>query len=114
MGQQTIDLLIAPRTLIPCWFSRHQWQEHVRITENSALPPGIELQKTSMGNFNIQVSSREREALELLCLTPRLYSFFVRSFLEKNPNKIILSLLFLRAPTARSAEVYDIKKVWAP
>jgi hypothetical protein len=28
-----------------------------------------------MGNFNIQISSRERATLELLCLTPRLYSF---------------------------------------
>jgi len=75
MGQQAIDLLMAPRTLIPQWFTRHQWEEDVKITENSALPPKIEIDKISMGSFNIQVSSRERAALELLCLTPRLYSF---------------------------------------
>lgn len=75
MGHQTIDLLIAPRTLIPRWFSRYQWQERVRMVENSALPKKIEIEEFSMGNFNIQVSSRERAALELLCLTPRLYNF---------------------------------------
>lgn len=75
MGHQTVDLLIAPRTLIPRWFSQHQWPERVRVVENSALPTKIEIQEASMGNFNIQVSSRERAALELLCLTPRLYSF---------------------------------------
>lgn len=75
MGYQTIDLLITPRTLIPRWFTHHQWKERVRVTENSALPSGLEIYETSMGNFNIQISSRERAALELLCLTPRWYSF---------------------------------------
>jgi len=75
MRRQTIDLLVSPRTLTPRWFALHQWEEHVRITENSALPSKIEIDETSMGSFNIQVASRERAALELLCLTPRLYSF---------------------------------------
>ncbi len=75
MGHETIDLLMAPRTLIPRWFVRHNWEERLRITENSALPSKIEIDQISMGNFNIGVSSRERAALELLCLTPRLYSF---------------------------------------
>lgn len=92
MGQQTIDLITAPRTLIPRWFSRHQWQERVRIIENSALPKKMEIQETSMGNFNIQVSSRERAALEMLYLTPRLYSF-------EEARIIMESLGTLRAST---------------
>lgn len=75
MGRETIDLLAAPRTVIPRWFEHHQWEEQVRVTENSALPPKIEIEETSRVNFNIRISSRERAALELLCLTPRLYSF---------------------------------------
>ena len=76
MGHQTIDLLTLQRTLIPRWFARHQWKEqNVRVIENSSLPVKIEIHEISMGNFNIRVSSRERAALELLCLTPRLYSF---------------------------------------
>jgi hypothetical protein len=75
MGQQNIDLLVTPSTRIPRWFTRHLWRERIRITENNALPSKIEIQDVSMGNFNIQVSSRERAVLELLCLTPRLYSF---------------------------------------
>lgn len=83
MGYQTIDLLVAPRTLIPQWFSGHQWTEHVRITENSVLPSKIEIDEIAVGSFNIRVSSRERAALELLCLTPRFYIFEeTRIFME--------------------------------
>jgi hypothetical protein len=75
MGRQNIDLLLSPDTRIPKWFLHHQWPEQVRATENSTLPEKIEIHDISMGNFSIQVSSRERAALELLSLTPRLYSF---------------------------------------
>ncbi len=66
MGHQTIDLLVAPRTLIPQWFAHHRWMERVRITENSALPSKVEIHEIAMGNLNVQVSSRERAVLELL------------------------------------------------
>lgn len=75
MEHQNIDLLVMPRTLVPRWYSRHQWRECVRIVESSALPKKIEIQESSAGHFNIRVSSRERAALELLSLTPRLYGF---------------------------------------
>lgn len=75
IGQQTIDLLATPQSLRPRWFNRHHWQERVRIIENNALPPKIGLEEISMGNFTIKISSRERATLELLCLSPRLYSF---------------------------------------
>ncbi len=74
IGQQTIDLLTAPQSLIPRWFNQHHWQERVRIIENNALPPKIGIE-VSMDHYMIKVSSRERATLELLCLTPRLYSF---------------------------------------
>lgn len=90
MGYHTIDLLTAPRIIVPRWFSRHPWKELVRVVENSALPKKVEIQEASMGNFNIRVSSSERAALELLNLTPRLYSF------EETRN-ILESLGTLRA-----------------
>lgn len=75
MGHQTIDLLRAPRTLLPLWFVNHSWREHIRISENNVLPPKLEIDEIPMGSFNIKVSSRERAVIELLYLTPRFYNF---------------------------------------
>lgn len=75
MGQQTIDILKMPRILIPRWFSHHKWEERIRVPECNFLSSQIGIQEHSMGNFNIQTSSRERAALELLYLAPRLYDF---------------------------------------
>lgn len=93
VGHQTIDLLMAPKTKIPRWFSRHPWQERIRITENNALPKRLELQETSVGNFNIKVSSRERAALELLCLTPRFYNFEETRILMESLGTLRASIL---------------------
>lgn len=75
IGRATVDLLVSPRTVIPKWFTDYQWEERLRIAETNALSSGIELADTSVGNFTIRISSRERAALELLILTPRIYSF---------------------------------------
>jgi len=75
MGQQTIDILKVPKTRIPRWFFLHKWEERIRVPECNFLPPQVEVQEHSMGNLSIQISSRERAALELLYLAPRLYDF---------------------------------------
>lgn len=75
LKRPTIDLLKTPQSVVPKWFVLHPWQERVRITGCSFLPPKLEIEEISMGSFNIRVSSRERAALELLYLAPRLYSF---------------------------------------
>lgn len=75
LGRGTVDLLKSPRVLVPRWFKNHEWEERLRISEFAALPPSLEIQEFSMGNHSIKISSRERAALELLHLAPRLYDF---------------------------------------
>lgn len=75
IGQNTIDLLKMPSTNIPKWFLSHNWQEKVRITECSILPPAMGIEDMLIGNINIKLSCRERAAIELVYLAPRLYSF---------------------------------------
>lgn len=75
IGHQTIELLIAPKTQIPRWFKQYPWEEQLRITENNAFPSNMEIQEIHFNQFNIRASSRERAALEMLILTPRLYNF---------------------------------------
>ncbi len=75
MGQSTVDLLKSPHTLLPRWFARYPWTERVRTVESNALPTQLEIEDMNVGTFNIRVASRERAALEVLALTPRLYSF---------------------------------------
>ena len=75
LGHRDIDILKSPKTKVPKWFSAYHWAEQIRVVECSILPPGIGIEDESLEGLNIRVSSRERAALELLLLAPRLYSF---------------------------------------
>lgn len=75
MGRSTIDLLKTPDTSIPKWFSIYPWEERVRLINSIILPADIGLDDFTIGKINVKISSRERAALEILALTPRLYDF---------------------------------------
>jgi hypothetical protein len=120
IGQQTIDLLFAPHSLIPRWFNQHSWQERVRIIENNALPPKIGIEEISMGNFTIKASSRERAALELLCLTPRLYTFEETRLIMESLGTLradVLNKLLLRCSSEKTKRLLlyfgdELKHPW--
>jgi hypothetical protein len=75
MGRSNIDLLKAPSIVIPKWFVDHSFQEQIRITTCTFLPPKLGMHEMEIEGIPISISSRERAALELLYLTPRFYSF---------------------------------------
>jgi len=75
LGRPTVDLLRAPKTHIPKWFSRHKWPEDVRIIQSSFLPANIELEEFTIQNIVVLGSSRERAVLELLHMAPNFYDF---------------------------------------
>lgn len=74
-GHPFIDLLTAPKTYIPHWFTKHHWLENIRIFQSGFLPAHIALEVFEVKNITVHVSSRERAALELLHLSPKLYAF---------------------------------------
>lgn len=75
MGYASIDLLKTTKMMIPSWFVRHPWEEHIRIHECMMLPSTRGIQPIGIGQNTVNVSSRERATLELLYLAPRLYAF---------------------------------------
>ena len=71
-GRKPLFLFGAPRAALPTWFKKKDWGVSVVLTTAGLFPslsdPG--LTEKSSGAFSIQISSRERAALELLHLVP--------------------------------------------
>lgn len=75
MGRSKIDIFKLPHETVPRWFINHEWDENVRVIECSILPPQMGIEDITVEGINIKISTRERATIELLYLTPRLYSF---------------------------------------
>ncbi|MDP2194302.1 MAG: type IV toxin-antitoxin system AbiEi family antitoxin domain-containing protein [Alphaproteobacteria bacterium] len=75
MGRPTVTLLKSPKTVLPKWFTDYQWPEILKITECGLFQNTYGIEIYQMDNIDLKISNRERAALELLYLTPRLYSF---------------------------------------
>lgn len=75
MSCPTIDLLLTSDKKVPKWFNQHKWNEDIRIIRNQLLPASVGLKETMIGNIVLNISTRERAALELLYLAPKIYDY---------------------------------------
>ncbi|HQU46573.1 MAG TPA: type IV toxin-antitoxin system AbiEi family antitoxin [Pirellulales bacterium] len=70
LGEQTVFLFSPPRTPLPAWFRRHDWQVQIRHAPTSILPGGLGLTDHEERTFSIKISAPERAMLECLYLAP--------------------------------------------
>lgn len=70
LGEPKIFLFSPPRTPLPAWFRRHDWQAQIRHVPTSMLPGNVGLADHEERTFSIQVSAPERAMLECLYLAP--------------------------------------------
>jgi hypothetical protein len=105
LGRPRVDLLKAPGSYIPKWFSRYKWPEDLRITQSNLFPPLMEQEELLIQNIAVLVSSRERATLELLHMAPLLYDFEdVRILMESlgTLRPAILNELFQRCSSEKA------------
>lgn len=71
-GRKSIFLFGTPRTLLPAWFKKKNWEANIQYAtpELFSGPQGQGITEKSYDSFSIRVSSLERAILELLYLIP--------------------------------------------
>lgn len=71
-GRKPLFLFGAPKTELPIWFKKRDWGVSVSFTRTGLFRPSkvTGLTERSSGAFSIQISTRERAALELLYWIP--------------------------------------------
>ena len=70
LGEQTVFLFSPPRTPLPAWFRRNEWQVRIRHVPTSVLPADVGLTDHEERTFSIKISAPERAMLECLYLAP--------------------------------------------
>lgn len=77
LGQPNVFLFCSKRRPLPLWFVKYVKTLEVQFTylQYTILPPQLGMTQYNCGDFQIEVSSRERAALELVELLGRFHKF---------------------------------------
>ncbi len=77
MNQSTVFLFSSKKKKIPLWFATYMKDLMIRCTylQYRFLPPHIALTYHTYGDFQINISTRERAALEMVELLGRFHTF---------------------------------------
>ncbi|MEK6706335.1 MAG: type IV toxin-antitoxin system AbiEi family antitoxin domain-containing protein [Bdellovibrionota bacterium] len=80
---KAVFLLGAHRSKLPSWFKAHDWGTaiHFSATQLFSRTQELGLTQKDIGNYSIQVSSRERAVFELLHLVPQSQGYDEASLL---------------------------------
>lgn len=65
-AKPNVSLIGSPRTVLPRWFIKGDWQAEIRYKTSSLIPPDQALLPYDTGSFKINLSTPERAMLEIL------------------------------------------------
>ena len=70
LGGERVFLFSPPRTALPAWFKKHDWEAEIRHVRTSVVPDALGLTDRDEQTFSIRISVPERALLECLHLAP--------------------------------------------
>lgn len=70
MGNERVFLFAPPKTKLPSWFKKHDWETDINFTTTSILPNTVGLMDYEEKNYTVRISAPERAFLECLYLAP--------------------------------------------